>query len=570
MSYRDILRSLKESVQSVRPRYYIPVAAALLCQLAFHWYIISNDSSIGDEDAAVYALQGHAVARGEGLMSSVVGCHYTTYESVHHPEDYWPPLQSYLVACSRKLTGNSIFSDKLPNVIGFSVLIISVFLISLSFFQPPVAVLGSLLCLVCADLALYAIGSRSDLWQVLLLIVCFYFFSGAFTDNRSWFRNAAIAGAAAGLAYLQRSISLLIVPTCLAWPLLHAVFTAKTAPQALTTAKRWLLPCAVFCALFAVVILPYSVRNYKLFDSILPGLLPAWGAVNLEEYIRYPDARSSDRIDASLSTMQSMRNVYFDKMPSIDLRSQFYRTAMIRRGLKEIGIQLIMFKRSLIIEFTLIVLACLSFFLLHGRARGVLSLFLIYLALSLPSIPFTAHAEQRYFIFVIPFTCMYATFMLFELEKFLLAGSAGNRVFRYTYRAFIGCLLAFLFLVPAVKLYRSAFTRISTPQQLVTIGTWLRAHTDSSTVIMSTAPYRISYYAQRPVVMLPDTTPDMIRRVCDHYGISMLAVPPAETSRLDSAIDTSSGLNPFTLIATVDGNTMYSYTPRTLRLDQRN
>ena len=49
--------------------------------------IVSLDTSIGDEDAAAYALLGKSVKDGHGFSSRVVWLFFTRYDQPEHPEE---------------------------------------------------------------------------------------------------------------------------------------------------------------------------------------------------------------------------------------------------------------------------------------------------------------------------------------------------------------------------------------------------------------------------------------------------------------------------------------------------
>jgi 4-amino-4-deoxy-L-arabinose transferase-like glycosyltransferase len=531
--------------------YLLLFAGVLFLQL----FILQKDTSIGDEDAAAYALQGHNIAAGNGLVSPVVGLHFKNYAKVEHTEDYWPPMQSVLIAFSRIVFGKSIFADKLPNVIGYFILIICIGFIANKFFGFQAALLASLMSLFAADIALYSLGCRNDLWYVLFLLVCLYFLSGIGPHQHGRIKNASIAGIIAGLAYLQRPISLLLVPTITLMVFLDVISTWSSLKHALERIKHWIAPVIVFTILFAAVASPFTIRNYRLFGSPFPDMPSIWGAVIMRTHMNHPYSRNAEHIDGNLTQFSEMRSVAGDDVPHINFNSSQQRRAFINKGLRELEITLLIIKRSLIIEFSFLLLTAFSFFLVQGKTGNFLRLFFIYFALSVIIIPFYMHTEQRYFIFIIPFICIFSAFMLFELEKMLIHRPSQRTV----YWCLIAGLLASLFLIPIVKLYQSNINRIYGKNPLAALGQWVNDQSEAGAVIMSTAPYRMSYYSQRPVVMLPDTSADIINNLCRHYGVFMVVAPAAETDRLESYRTEDNAIQPFTSISAIQGYGIFSY-----------
>jgi len=484
--------------------------------------IVSLDTSIGDEDAAAYALLGKSVKDGHGFSSRVVWLFFTRYDQPEHPEDYWPLLQPLLIAASTSLFGDTLLAVKLINILAFLTLACSVFVIGAKLVSRRCGLLAAAMCLASPDLALYALGSRNDLVFVLLATLCCYRMSATVGLSGSQFlrRDALQAGLLAAAAFWQRPVGLLLVPSYGVILAAHVlVDRARGASGVLAgRVKAFTLVAIVFLAAAS----PYLVWNYSKHGSLLPPLGCYLSALYLNA-----DAQSVPRsIDTDLSHYPEMRKVYFDTQPTVPYDSIDGWKAVVCKGLREMSITLQMIKQSHIISIVLLFFAGLSYFTLPARGRACLEVSAVFFIVVFLLVAFHQHTEQRYFVFMIPMVCIFSTQMMRWIEIRLLIDSGAHGASRVNsgrlrgYRLFIAAFLVCSIGLPGVSLYRKVIAAAAVPSEDRLAADWLEQNTPADAVIMTAHPYRISFYSGRPTVMLPLASTAELLDVCRHYRVT--------------------------------------------------
>ncbi len=510
------------SVKQISVWLLLPVVA-FLSVLALQLFIIATDIHIGDEDAAAYALQGQNIADGKGLVSDSVWIHFKPYDAVDHDEDYWPPLQSYLIAASLKLVGDNLFAVKLPSVIIFAGLVILVYLISARLFSQPAALLAAGMCMAAADLGLYAIGARNDLLFIALALACWYVSSLAWSDGRIAWRYVGLAGTLAGLAFLDRSVSVVLVPTFATWFALR-LFLWRDA-SLLHRLKQLIISIALFTGCFIMVSSPYLARNLSVFGQPLADLNQGFVALALHEYQAAPEARS---VDSDLSHYRGFREIYINRSTQVSYLSPGTLATVFHKAVHEAGIAAKMIKRSYIVPVWLLFLALISYAFVGERARYLLEIFLICVLGHLLMISLFSHTEQRYYVFMLPPVFIFSAYMLIEMSRCLASkGNASSMggAWKSAWGGYWGIVTFFLIfsvLVPAGAFYAHAVDSRKVPDGTVAEGRWLSKHTPEGAVVMTAKPLRVAFYSRRPTVMLPLAEADMVCRLLDHYHVDYL------------------------------------------------
>jgi hypothetical protein len=492
--------------------------------VSLHFYIINGDTYIGDEDAAAYALQGQSISMGNGLVSKVVWLFIKDYESAIHQEDYWPPLQSYLIAASITILGESLFTIKLPNVLIFLALIILVYLIGFKLFDQNVGILAALMCLFSTDISLYSISCRNEMFHIFVTTLCF--FCGAKTiDNTSIsYKYLCLSGVLIGIAFLQKPVALLLLISYFLW-FLYKYYNLEKKEIGFYNLKHSSIGLIIFIFSFIAIISPYLIRNISEFKRILPPLPFKLSAIYLESYKNNPNNRT---IDSDLSHYKEMGMVYYNKEPNIDYSSTSEIIYVAKKFSHEAILTSLMFKRSHIFQISLIFLATLSYFLIKGYAKSFLELFFIYLVLSILFISLHQHTEQRYYVFIIPVITIYASKMLFIIEKLIIKANLNKQNLlnpSKLYWVFIVSFLALIFILPNISFYANRIKKLNTKKEALIIGNWLRQNTPETSVIMSEQPHRMSYYANRTAIKFPMAKKDEILYICNRYNVSHIVLP---------------------------------------------
>jgi 4-amino-4-deoxy-L-arabinose transferase-like glycosyltransferase len=511
----------------------IALLAVLSIVVVVHLYVIATQKSIGDEDAAAYALQARSIVAGYGLSSPVVWLHIKRYVTPVHPEDYWPPLQSFFIAASNFLLGDSLFATKLPNVIAFVFIVIAVFLIGSVFFSQTIGFVAALICLFSSDIALYSVGARNELFAILFIIASLLFMTGSLLDNKPQVRFLILSAVLSALAFLLRPVTLLLPMAFAFWYCLHLVVDKKDSPF-LRHFRKGLSFFAVYSIVFAAVAAPYVLHNFATSKHLLPDLPSRLGMIYLQAFKENPQARS---INADLSHYPQMRRVYAPGTFNVNIFARSNLRDFIRKGAHEMNILALMFKTSTICPIAFLFLMLLSYFFISPQARAFLELLLIFLCGNIILIPFYQHVEQRYFVFLIPFVAIYTAAMFGWLDARII-----DYRFKIAFRTLISVTIVTLIVVPNISFYKKEMASSMRDDDLKTAGTWIRNHSSKSAIVMSNSPYRMSYYSARPAVMLPLASTDTIQEICNHYQVTYVVANSGEAVQFtDKTIAAATG-----------------------------
>lgn len=233
-----------------RPR--LTLAAILLVALAVRVGAIAATDYAPTKDALDYDRHARSIAAGDGYPVSTiaVGSRETAFR---------PPLFPYLLAAVYRISGDSVTAGRvLGALIGVAVVLL-VYLLADVLWGRRVALVGAGLAAIFPPLVLLALPllSESAFLALELAVVLAGVLSARRGGSLGW---AAAAGAASGLAVLTRSNGVLLA--------LGAAVAVWLAARG--GGVRSLAPAAVVLATAALVVAPWTVRNYSAFDAFVP------------------------------------------------------------------------------------------------------------------------------------------------------------------------------------------------------------------------------------------------------------------------------------------------------------
>ena len=243
---------------------------AIVLRLALLAYVSSGNYSepfpLLEPDAREYYRIGQNLALSGEFTEGAV----TNFE----PDSFRTPVYPFLIALSLKVTG-SIWALLILQCLLAGVLVVAVYALGRRLMPHKFALLAALI--IALDPVGIVYGSllmTESLFLLLLTLALLLFTKQSFDDNAAG-RDLAWVGVLLGLATLTRPIGL-FVPILLA--LIYAIFKKKFAPA------------LIMLFTFALVIMPWSVRNKLVFDS---WSLSAVGGYNLYYYnaMRFVSAR---------------------------------------------------------------------------------------------------------------------------------------------------------------------------------------------------------------------------------------------------------------------------------------
>lgn len=219
-------------------------AVPLLCVLALAlivrviWLSQVDTQPVTDFDW--YYERALAILRGEGYSVNFV------------PTAYWPVGYPAFLAALFKVVGPSVFAGKVANTVLTLCVIALTWAIGRSQFEDAkvATVAGVILAIHPAMVAYSGILASEPLYTTLLLL-------GAWLGTKAV--RAPFSGFAFGLATLVR-------PQAVVVPVIVAL--AETAKK-LVPFKTWVLGLTLTFATLAIVLLPWTIRNYRQFGQLV-------------------------------------------------------------------------------------------------------------------------------------------------------------------------------------------------------------------------------------------------------------------------------------------------------------
>jgi len=240
----------------------------LFCLLAVAWGIRFGVAAtaapfqlVGDE--RYFAKVARNIAAGEG------------HQLAPWARAWRPPAFSYLLAATLP-QGTAASGDPAQAIERFvqvqlvlgTILVALVFLLGQALFDTRTGLLAALIAAIYPNLVAYSHFLWSEtLFAVLLTAGLVAFWCAE--ERASWLL-ALLAGAALGMAALTREVAILVAGVCAAWGVSSALYTDRRG----ALVRAGLMMMAV-----AVTVLPWSIRNYRIYDHFIPVSTVGWYAI---------------------------------------------------------------------------------------------------------------------------------------------------------------------------------------------------------------------------------------------------------------------------------------------------
>jgi arylsulfatase A-like enzyme/4-amino-4-deoxy-L-arabinose transferase-like glycosyltransferase len=230
-----------------RPGLVLAAVLLLAAALRVAAVLTIGDAPALHGDETYYVDAGRAIARGEG-----------------HPGSVRPPGFPFLIAGVFRAFGESLTAVRLAQVVLSLAVVAAVFDLGRRRFGWRAGVAAAILCAVLPELVHYTHFLWSETLFTTLLVAALWALD-RFETSRD-LRWVAVAGAALGLAALTREMILPFVPLAAAWV---AVVAARPFARQAKAAGLLLAACAV-------VVLPWTARNYRRHGRVVPVATLRW------------------------------------------------------------------------------------------------------------------------------------------------------------------------------------------------------------------------------------------------------------------------------------------------------
>jgi len=197
-------------------------------------------------DAASYDRIAKSLMAGTGFV-----------DSSSQPEAFWPPLYPAFLALLYSLAGYSLEIARMVQALLGSVVPVAAYFISVRLFSRRVAWLSAIGLIFYPHLVYFNTWLIAESLFMALMVIALWAI-GPVVEKPVVVR-IALAGVLFGLAALTKPFMLFVMPFLALW-----LFLASNERL-----SRRFLAVAVLAFVTAAVILPWTIRNYRLYDQVV-------------------------------------------------------------------------------------------------------------------------------------------------------------------------------------------------------------------------------------------------------------------------------------------------------------
>lgn len=482
----------------------------------------------GVGDPNHYYNLGGFLVEGRGFNIDYIWQFNNPPEQLEHPEDYWMPLTGALAAFSMAIFGRGVPGALIIFAVMGALVPLLAYLAARQFGCSPG---GGLFCAAAAavlpEFVLNSVRTDTTIPNLLLVCASILLLTRGLRGGGVW--PFVGSGLAAGLAYLVRSDSSLLLPMLAATLVVYSVWGRRHA------SRRWIY-AALVPAVAVLVALPWSLRNIQLFGTpTTPKLDDMFYLTDFREHFVYDTELSLQTLLASQTPAQLIGKRLFEMAASAKLLytmlDVFLPVAVAG------GLLMLLAARD---RDRLLTLAP-ALILLGGA-------FVFYTVL----VPLKSQGGsfKKAYLTLIP--------LLLPLAAYALERAISSERLRLGAMA-----LAALFMAAnAVELVRAdaraAGAYLDTMQR-VAAGARAMPDTngDGEIILMAQDPFMLRFVGIRSV-MLPMEDRDTILEVARRYGVDYLMMPPDRPS-LDPLYAGTESDPRFVAVANVSGTNVVLY-----------
>jgi hypothetical protein len=519
---------------------------------------------VGHADYADNAVVARNLVAGRGWVVDYVTQFYRLYDGVTRPQETWPMLQPVWIAPFFAVLGEAPWVAKLPNLIFITLLGVLIYTVGTRLWDRRVGLTATIIILTSHLFFKLIIYTTTDLAFVVFLFGAMAFLYRAVSDQRNdrnprnWLIGSAVL---TGLMMLQKPGSGVMMAFGMGvWFLIqmwHA-WRARVPGEAQISRKPVLpllhsrsafvnafAPVVLWSAIALAILSPYVVRNLVMFgtpffstesrDAWVQGYTRSW-----EIYKIYTPEQGLGETGGLPDATWILRWGFDRSLKKVSDQVVAVRDYMLPawKGLP-FGLSEHVFGRS----DKSPVLFGVGAWLVLGALGTLRSRLRLLSLLMLTFLPYTAflifywHAdEERYFVMVMPWLALLASYALWRGYDRIAAIGDGRW-------APLGLLLAGAALVMIVgpswpvisEKVRAEPQRYAADIDAYTwLADWTRQHNETDAVVMTRNPWQFNWQTRLPALMVPHTTNrDTFLRIAKHYQVRYLVVdslqrPPAE------------------------------------------
>ncbi|MDE2818798.1 MAG: glycosyltransferase family 39 protein [Chloroflexota bacterium] len=242
----------------------VKLAAIIVAGLLFRLSLLSFVHNPGLHDPVHYFNLGTRLADGQGFTINYIW-HYNNLPSdVTHPIDHWMPLAGAAAGLGIALFGESSQAALFMFVLAGSLLPVLVFLAGKQLFQREGAALtAAALAAFLPDMVWASLRTDTTILNAVALCSSALLYNRRLRDGHRW--SIVLCGFAAGLGYLTRNDSVLLLPVFISVAALRALWPGQRG----TFRQAAALILTLFLS-FLLSVAPWLIRNLQELDMLGP------------------------------------------------------------------------------------------------------------------------------------------------------------------------------------------------------------------------------------------------------------------------------------------------------------
>tara|TARA_Y100000034_G_C6908865_1_gene422666 strand:- start:7067 stop:8731 length:1665 start_codon:yes stop_codon:yes gene_type:complete len=488
--------------------------------------LIFNSSYVGYSDCASNSVVAKNLISNNGFKVDAVHYFFVKYPSLPRPEDTWPLLQPIFIGISYLLFGVGVVSAKIPNLLFFLILSILTYHISLNLFNRKVAYIAGFLILFNPYYLFshYILFPYNDLGFTLLLLSSFYFFHKSIIfinhNKKRFYKYLFLTSIFATLSFLQKQPGLLLF---IIIPFYLFIFNFKNYSKSIYKfRKNYFYGSIIFTikSISIYLVLPFiAYILIKIREVLIKGYLGAY------PYVIY--------VDRFTNVFSNPIMIFYDNLPNLKLAYLnfpiYFQTLLIQ--IKE---WLINPPSILFFSFYLI-----YFFYIKGKSKKIMdfsntffNISFIFFLLHSIAIVFLYVYEYRYFSIYIPYICILAAKIAYDLYnsiyKLIMNKASLFNKKKLIKKIYCFCLLFLVlsFLISSLFISLPRINNYLDKNEILELHKFVDEKLPENSVILSRNEFALSFYTNQKVIGFPLLDYNQLIDLVKHYNITHIITTP--------------------------------------------
>ncbi|MCY4072229.1 MAG: glycosyltransferase family 39 protein [Chloroflexi bacterium] len=242
----------------------VKLAAIIVAGLFFRLSLLSFVHNPGLHDPIHYFNLGTRLAAGQGFTINYIWHYGSLPSDVTHPIDHWMPLAGAAAGTGIALFGESSHASLFIFVLVGSLLPVLVFLAAKQLAQPEgAAITAAAFAAFLPDMVWASLRTDTTILNASALCLSVLLFNRGLRYGHRW--SIVLCGFTAGLAYLTRNDSVLLLPLFISVAALRVLRTGQRS----TIREAALLLLTLFAS-FLLTVAPWLIRNLQELDMLGP------------------------------------------------------------------------------------------------------------------------------------------------------------------------------------------------------------------------------------------------------------------------------------------------------------